>query len=73
VAFPSEPIDFGALDGEPVHSLFFLFSSQDKRHLHLLAKIAHLSSYPPALELLRSKPSKEILLSFVKDWEAKLG
>jgi nitrogen PTS system EIIA component len=72
VAFPTQPIDFGALDGYPVHSLFFLFSSDDKRHLHLLAKIAHLSSHSGALDLLQSKPDKEKLLSFIKEWEGKI-
>lgn len=72
VAFPEEPIDYGALDGLPVHSLFFLFANKDARHLHLLAKIAHFASLPQALELLQSKPSKEKLLQFVKDWESEV-
>jgi len=71
--FPETPIDFGSLDGEPVHSLFFLFSSQDKRHLHLLAKIAHLSAGTEALELLRSRPDKETLMSFVRSWEGAIN
>ena len=73
VAFPEESLDFEALDGLPVHTLFFLFSTQDKKHLHLLAKIAHLSSSPEALEFLRLKPTKEELLSFVKSWESKMS
>lgn len=71
--FPENPIDFGALDGEPVHSLFFLFSSQDKRHLHLLAKIAHLSADPVASKLLRSHPEKETLMSFIRSWESSIN
>ena len=73
VAFPKTPIDFDAMDGEPVHTFFFLFSSQDKRHLHLLAKIAYLSSQPDALELLRLKPSKEEFLTFLKAWEGSFS
>lgn len=72
VVFPKQPIDYGALDGKPVHTLFFLFASEDKRHLHLLAKIAHLCSQPAAIELLKAKPSKEALLAYVKDWEAAI-
>ncbi|MES2345168.1 MAG: PTS sugar transporter subunit IIA, partial [Chlamydiota bacterium] len=41
VVFPEKPIEYGALDGKPVHTLFFLLSTNDKRHLHLLAKLAH--------------------------------
>lgn len=72
VAFPKQPIAYGALDGQPVHTLFFLFASEDKRHLHLLAKIAHLSSNAEALKLLQSKPTKEQLLTYVKQWEGQI-
>lgn len=72
VVFPKEPLDYGALDGKPVHTLFFLFACEDKRHLHLLAKIAHLSHQKPALDLFQSKPSKPEFLSFVKDWESSI-
>lgn len=72
VVFPNKPIPYGALDGEPVHTLFFLFACDDKRHLHLLSKIAHLSNQPKALELLRSKPSKHDLLEYVKKWESHI-
>ena len=70
LVFPKTPLEYGALDKQPVHSLFFLFAGDDKRHLNLLAKIAHLSSQPEALELLKSKPNKEQMLAFVKDWES---
>jgi nitrogen PTS system EIIA component len=69
LVFPEKPIDFGALDEQPVYALFFLFSSQDKRHLHLLAKIAHFSNDQKALSFLAKKPDKESLLAFVKEWE----
>lgn len=72
IAFPENPVPYGAMDGQPVHTLFFLFASQDKRHLHLLAKIALLSSQPKALEFLQSQPSKNSLLTYVKDWESKI-
>lgn len=73
VVFSAQPLDYGALDGKPVHTLFFLFASDDKRHLHLLAKIAHLSSQPDALQLLRSKPSKDQLLEYIKEWEGNIA
>lgn len=72
VVFPEDPLSFGALDGQPVHTCFFLFASDDKRHLHLLAKIAHLSTQKEALDLLRSKPPKEALMDFIKTWESSI-
>lgn len=72
VVFPKHPIEYGALDNKPVHTLFFLFASDDKRHLHLLAKTAHLSSQPKTLQFLQSKPSKDKLLEYIKIWESNI-
>lgn len=72
IVFPENAIPFGSLDGLPVHTLFFLFASSDKRHLHLLAKIAHLASQKKSLELLTSRPSKEKLLEYIHAWEEGL-
>src|SRR3990167_6479754 len=72
VVFPERPIDYGALDGKPTDILFFLFACDDKRHLHLLAKLAHLSSKPENLRFLRKHPSKQELLNYIKSWEGKL-
>jgi nitrogen PTS system EIIA component len=73
VVYPKEPLEFGALDGKPVHTLFFLFACEDKRHLHLLAKLAHLCSRPENLELLKSRPDQNRLLAAVKQWEGSLS
>lgn len=73
VVFPKNPISYGALDGEPVNTLFFLFASGDKIHLHLLAKIAHLGSNTSARELLKSKPDQNRLLEYIKQWEGNLN
>lgn len=71
--FPKKPIEYGALDGNPVHTLFFLFANSDKRHLHLLAKLAHLVSNQATLKLLQEQPEKERLLDFIRSWESNLG
>ncbi|NGX42358.1 MAG: Nitrogen regulatory protein [Chlamydiae bacterium] len=72
IVFPKNPIPYDALDGEPVHTLFFLFACEDKNHLHLLAKIAHFTSQQKTQELLRLKPSKQNLLEYIKDWESNI-
>lgn len=70
--FPKEPLEYGSLDGKPVHTLFFLFAISDKRHLHLLAKLAHLCSSEACLAFLRSRPQEGALLDYVKAWEASM-
>jgi nitrogen PTS system EIIA component len=72
VAFLEQPVLYEALDGKPVHTLFFLFACDDKRHLHLLSKIAHLSSSFEIIRLLQSSPTKEVFLDYIKNWEGNL-
>jgi len=73
VVFPETPLDYHALDNKAVHTLFFLFACEDKRHLHLLAKIAHLSHHGHSLDFFSSRPSKESLLSYIKEWESSIS
>jgi PTS system nitrogen regulatory IIA component len=72
VVYPEEPLEYGALDALPVHTLFFLFASNDKGHLQLLAKLAHLGSSSRALDFLQTKPNKKELLDFTRTWEGSI-
>jgi PTS system nitrogen regulatory IIA component len=72
VVFLENPIEYGALDGQPVDTLFFLFACDDKRHLNLLAKLAHLSNKPENLKYLKTHPNKPDLLEYIKNWEANI-
>lgn len=72
VVYPEEPIDWGALDQMPVHTLFFLFACDDKRHLNLLAKIAHFTSSQTCLNFIKTRPSKSDLMDFIKQWEESI-
>ncbi len=73
IAFSENPVDYGALDGKPVHTLFFMFASDDQRHLHLLAKLAHFTMQESTREFLQTHPDKLTLLRFVKEWERSLA
>ena len=72
VAFPEKPLDYNALDGKPVHTLFFLFACDDRRHLNLLAKVAHFCNLPTTPKFLEGRPSKEALLEAIKTWESSV-
>jgi nitrogen PTS system EIIA component len=73
IVFPQKPIDYGALDGQPVDTLFFLLACDDKRHLNLLAKLAHLSNQETARSFLRTRPGTSELLEYIKAWESTLN
>src|SRR5438105_10358961 len=40
LAFLSQPVDFGALDGKPVHVLFSIISPTNRSHLQLLSRLS---------------------------------
>ncbi|OGQ83619.1 MAG: PTS fructose transporter subunit IIA [Deltaproteobacteria bacterium RIFOXYA12_FULL_58_15] len=40
LCFLERPLDFGALDGQPVHCLFTMVSPTVRAHLHLLSRLA---------------------------------
>ena len=50
-----------------------MFACDDKRHLHLLAKIAHLTRNPETLSFINSQPGKAHLLNYIKEWETNLS
>lgn len=40
LAFLEQPVDFGALDGQPVHVLFSMISPTNRSHLQLLSRLS---------------------------------
>ncbi len=71
--FLQKPIEWKALDGMPVHTLFFLLAADDKRHLALLSKIAHLTCSESLKQALLKRPGKAELLELIKEWEGSLS
>lgn len=70
VVYPDKPLAYGSLDGQPVHTLFFLFAHNDRSHLQLLAKISHFCMNPQAIAFLKQSPGKAELLDFLFNWES---
>jgi len=67
--FPEKPVDFGALDGQPVHTLFSISLQIKLIYIYYPswliwqpAGIAYFSGF---------KTSLEALLAYIKDWETK--
>ena len=48
------PLDWQALDGEPVRTLFLIVSSTAKSHLHTLSRLSYLCSQEPFHQLLKT-------------------
>jgi len=57
-----QPIDFGARDGKPVHTLFLLATPTVNAHLTMLARLAAALHDPEfKSSVLRRAPASEIL------------
>jgi PTS system nitrogen regulatory IIA component len=73
LCYLEKPVDFGALDGKPVHVLFSLVSPTTRSHLQLLARLSfalHDAKFKDAV--LRQAPAEEILRE-ARRVEANLG
>ncbi len=73
LAFLARPVDFGALDGQPVHVLFSIISPTNRSHLQLLSRLSF-ALYDPGLRdtVVRVAPPAEILRE-VRRVEAGMG
>ena len=58
-----QAIDFGALDGRPVHALFVLVCPTVPMHLRVLAKLAYVLRDEELRHLLRSAAPSTLLLN----------
>jgi nitrogen PTS system EIIA component len=66
IFFTSEPIDMGALDGKPVHTLFLLLSLTPKQHLELLARLAFVFRQPDFVKLFRERATAETICEWIQ-------
>ena len=71
IFFVREPIDMGALDGVPVHTLFLLLSLAPKQHLELLARLTFLFRQLAFVELLKQRADPETILRWIQEDEKK--
>ena len=66
IFFTSEPIEMGALDRQPVHTLFLLLSLTPKQHLELLARLAFLFRQPEFVKLLKERAKPAAILEWIQ-------
>jgi PTS system nitrogen regulatory IIA component len=66
VCFLDKPVNFGAMDGKPVHTLFVILSSGSSSHLRILSRLSWLLQQEGFRDTLRKKPDTEELVSVLK-------
>jgi mannitol/fructose-specific phosphotransferase system IIA component (Ntr-type) len=62
-------IDFGALDGQPVHHFFLLCAPNVREHLQLLARLARLLNRPGFRQKLSDVEDAAEVLALIRDTE----
>ncbi len=67
------PVDFGALDGRPVHALFTLVSPAPRIHLHLLARLSFLLRRPKFRQRIAERAPAADLLAEIRRAEADMA
>jgi PTS system nitrogen regulatory IIA component len=65
ICFLKEPIDFHALDHEPVHTLFVILSADQTRHVETLSRISFLCQDENFIGLLKAKAAENEILDYI--------
>jgi PTS system nitrogen regulatory IIA component len=66
LCFLETPIEFGAIDGKPVHALFTLISPTIRGHLHLLSRLSFTLRNDRFVETIRRQAIREDILNEVR-------
>jgi PTS system nitrogen regulatory IIA component len=73
LAFLSQPVDFGALDGKPVHVLFSIISPTNRSHLQLLSRLSFTLHDAKLRETIVRRAPREEILQEVRRVELGIG
>ena len=58
LCFLDRAIEYGALDGKPVHTLFTIISPTTRAHLHLMSKLSFVLRDPGVREAIERQDSR---------------
>ncbi len=72
ICFLKRPIDFQAIDGQPVHTLFLLITPTIRAHLHLLSRLGFVLRDKEVRAALGRQAPREELLELLARAEAAL-
>jgi len=72
LSFLENPIDFHAVDGKPVNTLFTLISPTVKTHLHLLSRLGFVLHNPAFKAALKRQASCDELMTLLAAAEATI-
>lgn len=72
LCFLENAIDFHALDGKPVHTLFTLISPAIRTHLHLLSRLSYTLNHAECRALLQRRAAPNEILAAISKLEESI-
>ena len=69
ICFLDQPLAFGSLDGEPVHTVFLPLTASVQQHLEVLSKITFLCRQADFKSLLRAQVPRREIMAYVQQKE----
>ena len=73
LCFLEQAVDFGALDGAPVHTLFTLVSPTISSHLHVLSRLSFALRDPVFAEVIERQGTREEILAVAVSLDDRFG
>ncbi len=73
LCFLERPIDFGAIDGQPVTTLFTLISPTVRAHLHLLSRLGYALRDPDFKNAILRQASRDEILEALRRVEISMA
>lgn len=70
LAFLAAPVDFGALDGQPVHTVFTMITPTIRVHLSLLSRLSLALRAEPWRQVIAARADRNQILGTLREVEA---
>lgn len=72
LCFLKQAIEFGAIDGQPVHTLFVIVSPTINTHLNLLSRLSYALKHPAFSDVVARKASRDEIIACAAQIDAML-
>ncbi len=69
LCFLEKPVDFGAMDGQPVSALFTMISPTVRSHLHLLSLLTFTLRNPDFRTAVKAQATRDVLIETLRSAE----
>ncbi|HUH57534.1 MAG TPA: PTS sugar transporter subunit IIA [Pseudomonadales bacterium] len=73
ICFLEQPVDYGALDNKPVHTLIIVVSPSLRVQLHLLSILHYILRDPDLKKVLAAQPGRDEVIAAILDAEKRIG